>query len=292
MKSLKIEWALTNFCNFKCDYCPTYLRDNSLPCPPVEKLLIACSNIADQAHKFNFDDTEIHLNGGEPSACEPLRKLLNSNLDSKIKFKLISNGSAEIGWWSLIRDNVSAVDLTYHLECDFNHFQSVVQILLMLGKKLYIKVPMPVEQDKWLHAYMAFKNLKKICKDVTMLMLYKNLSKGSNVFLNYTTAQWHLYYKIKEIEYEDELPEGTEEFKKVNKLNDFYGTICWAGSEQAVITYFGDVFRGWCMSNAPLGNVFNNTFELNPGPLPCPKVQCGNGFDRLAKKSVKSWGMT
>jgi len=292
MKSLKIEWALTNFCNFQCSYCPLYLRDNTLPCPSVEKLIDACENIADQAQKFNFDIAKIQFNGGEPSACEPLRKLLDHNLDKIIKFKLISNGSAELNWWSVLKENVIAVDLTYHLECDFNHFQTVVQTLISLGKTIYIKVPMPVEQDKWLHAYIAFKNLKKICSNVSMLMLYKNLSRGSNVFLNYTTAQWQLYYKTNEMKYEDDFPVHSEEYKKFYKLNDFYGTLCWAGAEQAIITYFGDVFRGWCMSNAPMGNVFNKTFQLGPGPLPCPKVQCGNGFDRLARKSIKSWGMT
>lgn len=292
MTDLRIEWVLTNYCNFQCNYCPDYLHDGKYPCPTLDSLIIACNNIIKQSYKFNFQSTLIQFNGGEPSTCESLKHLLQIDLDKILKFKLVSNASADYDWWKSVKDKIYSLDLTYHLECDLDHFQNIASFFIEHGTEVFIRVPMPVEQDKWLHAYMAYKNLQKISNNVHMKMLYSNFSKGSNKYLTYTDAQWDIYFRINGLEYNKEIPMGSEEYKKINKLNDFYGTLCWAGVEQAVITYFGDVFRGWCMSNTPLGNVYNNTFELHPVPLPCPKVQCGNGFDRAARKSVKSWGMT
>ena len=293
-KNLLIEWFLTNSCNYDCIYCPSHLKDGKLSSWPLEKLKIAYHNIIDQATKFNFNIVKIQVNGGEPTNCESFRELLISDLNPLIQFKLISNGSADLEWWKTISHKICEIDLTYHLQCDINHFKKVVERFLEHHRMISIRIPMPLDPLKWQIAFKAYKELLIYDLNPEMVMLYKNLSKGSNQYLDYTKDQWDTYFQHKGISNlsDNLIPADTVEFKKINFLNDFYGHLCYAGVEQVVINYFGDVFRGWCYSNAPMGNVFNNTFELNPKPLPCPKAQCGNGFDLKAKKSNKSWGIS
>lgn len=293
-KNLLIEWFVTNSCNFNCWYCPSHLKDGQLPAWPLDKLYLACQNISNQATKFEFDSVKIQVNGGEPTHSESFRQLLESNLDPVIQFKLITNGSASLEWWHSISHKVCEIDLTYHLNCDLDHFKKVIERFLQHHRMISIRVPMPLDQIQWDMAYKAFNQLLPYELNPEMVMLYKNLTRGSNQYLDYTKQQWDTYFEHKGVETlaDNLIPSETIEYKKVNRLNDYYGHLCYAGVEQAVINYYGDVFRGWCFSNSPMGNVFSNTFELNPKPLPCPKSQCGNGFDLKAKKSEKSWGMS
>lgn len=292
--ALKLEWFVTNFCNYKCSYCPSHLRDGQLQAPTVSELEKACNNIAEQAILNDFEYVLLQFNGGEPTASDSLRELLNQELDRILKFKLVTNASAELEWWKAIKHKIYEIDLTYHLSCNLEHFNAVLELFMEANTPISIRVPMPAEEDKWNLALQAYKQFPNELFP-EMIMLYKNLSKGSNQFLDYNAKQWDIYFTNKNIDHSTDdglIPFGSNEYNKVNHLNDYYGNLCYAGVEQAVITYYGDVFRGWCMANAPMGNVYRNTFKLNPKPLPCPKIQCGNGFDQQARKSLKSWGLS
>lgn len=282
MTELKIEWFFSNQCNFNCTYCPSHFHDGSQPYPEFELLKKAYLNLRDQAQRFN--GVKIQINGGEPSHSNSLRQLLLECNDPKIKYKLVSNGSASLDWWRSIKHKISEIDLTYHPHyLDLDHFKKVVEIISTEHNMIWIRVPFMPETQNWDKSFWAYKELKKY--NASMLMLYSNLSRGSNQYLNYTKDQWEYYFK-----------ENNISKSNVNttpqKMHNYYGNLCWSGVEQAVITYDGDVFRGWCMSGAPMGNVYKGTFVINSGPLPCPKERCGNGFDQQSRKSEKSWGMT
>ena len=201
----------------------------------------------------------------------------------------MSNAQAPIEWWKETSCHLYDLTISYHSSTSFDHFLTVASIVKEHVKpKIYV----PITPENWTVQKSVYDRLVSLNYDTHLQMLYSNFTKGNNEYLKYSKEQWDEYFK--EIGIDVNVPkqvETTVEFKRVNKLNNFYGHLCWAGSTQFVIDNFGDAWRGWCKSNECLGNVFQGTIKLDEKPRICPRIQCRNGFDLQARKSEGSWGM-
>jgi hypothetical protein len=62
--------------------------------------------------------------------------------------------------------------------------------------------------------------------------------------------------------------------------------------EQIVVDYFGFIYRGWCHAHGSLGNIFEQAVTLDEKPRVCPYTICKNPFDKKARKSENSWGLS
>ena len=278
---LKIQWNIGNDCNYNCSYCHSDLKNGSNPFPNLDKLRAGFDNIVRQAQPFSLVNVE--LTGGEITKSPAIKQLLLTTKNPKINFRIYSNGSADVAWWEEVRPNIYQMDLSYHPSSDLTYFVSVVKAINKIaGEGLNLIIAAP--HDNWDKAIQAYTELKPF--NPTLQMLYSNFARGNNNYFGYTEAQWFQFRTLSGIE-----ESKTKEFKKVHRLNNFYGHLCWAGVEQIVINNFGDVYRGWCFSGTSLGNIFNDTFVLDAKPKPCPKTQCNNGFDLDVRKSEQSWGM-
>jgi len=286
--TLHIEWSLGNSCNLKCSYCSWELNDGTNKFPDINKLGPAFDHLVEQSRAFS--NVKIDINGGEPTLSLALQQVILVNKDPRIKFKLLSNGQASIDQWTHMSPNLYALTLTYHTTEDFKHFLSVVSTVRnYLDPIVYIAFTL----ENWIIAKEAYTVFKVQGVDVHMQFLYENFTKGNNRYLAYSKEQWDEYYTENGIDiYNKPQVESTIEFKRVNHLNNYYGHICWSGVTQIVIDNFGDIWRGWCKSDASLGNIFKRTLVLNTAPKVCPKLQCKNGFDLQARKSEGSWGMS
>jgi sulfatase maturation enzyme AslB (radical SAM superfamily) len=284
---LRIHWSLGNTCNLNCSYCPDELKDGTSPFPPIARLRPAFANILEQARAFSRID--IDMPGGEPTQSFALRELMLENSNPEVHFKLHSNAQADTEWWASVAHKIYELDLTYHITTDLTHFMRVLDIV---KDKCILNVIVPHTPDNWRTAQHAYKYIKGFVGSSRIRMLYANFTRGNNQYLDYSQDQWDTYYrsigvdptKPKEVE-------TTIEFKRVNNLNNFFGSLCYAGVNQIIIDNFGYVYRGWCKANDHMGNIYDGTFKLDPSPRPCPKQQCTNGFDLQAHKSKKSWGM-
>ena len=282
-KTLKIQWSIGNQCNLKCDYCVPALNSGTNPIPEQDVLTPAFEHLEYVTDSFN--EILLELTGGEPTQSFALQNIINKT--TKIKFSLVSNGYAEPIWWSKALNNLDKLQLTYHDSADFDHFFEVLSIV----KKLQPKILIAIKPDTWNQQYLIYQLLKSLGYDVYLQVLYENFTKGNNRYLAYTQDQWSAYYDSQGINYQDtSIVEKTIEFKRSNSLNDYHGHLCWAGVEQIVIDIFGDVWRGWCMADLSLGNIYQQNVSLDRQPRVCPKRQCRNGFDLEARKSEQSWG--
>lgn len=285
VECLQIEWNLGNECGYKCTYCHKELNDGRNTFPSKDSLFPAFAHIIEQTREFL--SLQIDITGGEPSESPALRDLLEAHTDQRIKFRLISNGSADLTWWQSIKNNLYAVQLTYHTKGDFDHFYSVVNEL----KQIRPRIMLPLEPHTWASQKQIFDILTNMGYDVHLQMLYKNFTRGNSEYLSYTQDQWNEYYISKGVNpYQEQEVVQTIEFKRMNSLNNYLGHLCWAGVDQIVIDNFGDVWRGWCRSNNSMGNIYKQTMILDVNPRVCPRTQCRNGFDLQAKKSNGSWG--
>jgi len=285
-ETLTVDWNFGNECALKCNYCNVELHDGANPFPIADKFCPAFEHLIDQTRAFSRVNLE--FSGGEPTQSMSLQYVILSNTDDRVKFKLISNGQANIGWWESISHKLYALTLTYHLHTDLDHFKQVASITKECGTKIFVAIT----PDTWPAGMDAYQELKSLHTDVSIQLLYSNFTRGNDQYLKYTEPQWYEYYKLQGIDIAvPQQVESTIEFKRINHLNNYYGHLCWAGYNQIIIDNFGDVYRGWCKSNNSLGNVFRQDVVLDKKPYPCPKQQCKNGFDLQAHKSKGSWGI-
>lgn len=285
-EKIRFEWNLGNSCSFNCTYCHIELKDGRNPFPNLDRLIPAFAHLKEQTR--DFLSVQIEITGGEPSESEALRFIIENNTDERIKFKLISNASADLQWWKSIKNSLYGAQLTYHNISNFDHFFDVVQELKKINPRLII----PLTPETWMKQKQVYDILRNLNFDVHLQMLYSNFTRGNNQYLKYTQEQWNEYYHTQGVDptKKDQVVQ-TIEFKRVHNLNNFFGHLCWAGVDQLVIDNFGDVWRGWCKADGPMGNIYNQTINLDRHPRVCPRSQCKNGFDLQARKSENSWGI-
>jgi hypothetical protein len=103
----------------------------------------------------------------------------------------------------------------------------------------------------------------------------------------YNDDQWHYYLQVNNI------PDIQIAQAEVTLYDNYLGKLCWAGVDQIVIDYRGNIFKGWCHSSgAAMGNIYNHPVILYNTPEVCPMTICKNAFDKQAKKSNNSWGIS
>lgn len=276
---LTIQWSISNQCNLSCDYCHVDLyRGNSL-FPEQDKLTAAYKEF--NRLSSSYDMVIIEITGGEPSLNEDLRNFILNNDNEKIKYRLNSNGYASIDWWKKVKSKLLSLTLSYHSQVNIDKFIEIIDSV----KNIYPLILLPINPYYWEEQILIYNKFKQLGFNVQLQMLYKNFTRGNDIYLDYNENQWQFYFSELNV-----IEEESIEFKKMENLNDFYGHMCWAGVEQIVINLKGDVYRGWCFSEH-LGNIFKDEICILSGPKPCPRLQCNNGFDLLARKSEGSWGM-
>lgn len=279
-----IEWSIGNTCNLSCEYCPDILKSGSIPLPDPERF----SQAVEYVYK-SFDELEITFIGGEPTIYPGLVLALSRlSLDPNKKFKIESNATPDIEWWKAHRHFFKKVDLSYHKESvSLDHVILVAETLKEASVSVSVKLP--TLPNDWESTISGIKALRSKGIKAEIQLLYKNFTKGNNIYFDYSSRQMDYYYEDKGVK-KDDVPE-TVEFKKTHKLNNYLGHFCKAGIDQMIIDKFGYVFRGWCEQGGPLGNVFEEYVSWPTDAIVCRKTLCSNGFDLNAKKSSKSWNI-
>lgn len=280
---IRIQWNFTNHCNFNCEYCPDILKSGSISLPDP---LVFARGFA-KIYDF-FDSFELSLIGGEPTVFKGLEWALNNSISDANKHIILeTNGSREISWWDQYGHYFNKIIISYHA-----HFLPVEHLFFVLEtlkeKNIQVQVQLPITPKYW-DDIIKVKNLleaKNYKSDLQLL--YKNFTKGNNDYYQYSEEQLKYYYKNKNVS--DEQIVEQIEYKKIHRLNEYHGHICWAGVEQFVIDKIGNIWRGWCQEGGSLGNLYTDTINWPTGPIMCQRRLCSNGFDLLARKSENSWG--
>ena len=280
---IKIQWNLTNHCNFNCEYCPDVLKSGSILLPDPQTFVRGFSLVYNK-----FSSLRISLLGGEPTTYRGLEWALDSvDKDPNKKITLETNASREISWWNKYAEFLDKVIISFHL-----HFLKLEHLIFVLetlkDKNISVHIKLPITPKYWDDILKVRSILKDRGYDSELQLLYKNFTKGNNDYYVYGEQQLDYYYKDKDVS-DIQIPEQIE-YKKIYKLNQFHGHMCWAGVEQLVIDKFGNVYRGWCEQGGLIGNVYANDVKWPEGPIMCQKYLCSNGFDLEARKSENSWG--
>ena len=271
----KVQWLLSNHCNYRCSYCYDIFYKSTSPIPSDELIIEVCKDIISHYDELNRD-VIFEFMGGEPTLKNKIPDIGERlhNYPSNIVLK--TNGSADIDWWRKSRKFLSEVVLTVHRDfADINHIKKVVALLLdetnlhPINLKLLFAVTNRPESFTWGLENMAYFRRKYEVGELQLL--YSDFGK-TNKLLPYSKIQLEQFYRSGLEPLEDE--------PNIREIVSYTGKKCYSGIDTLTIDTFGNVARNWCYQEEFIGNIYEMPIKWPTEPIICRKEFCKNWFDR------------
>jgi len=267
----RINWEITNICNFRCNYCIN---------PQTESKNKERNFTADEILRF-FDSTKkqwlILITGGEPfmypnftEVCQALTQThslqITTNLSSPNIYQFAD---------SINPSKIFILSASYH----YTERNRLGQTDDFISKCKYLKGKgFPV-----LVNYVAHPDtMDRMESD---LMMFTDLGIETFVLLLRGKVNNKIYpdaYTKKEFEMIEKylLDVDTERKAAFNNLN-FYSHFCDAGKSYLFMDSLGNISRCSTIQNR-FGNLFDNNFHLNENAEPCTVKNCNDVYCGLA----------
>ena len=300
--TLYIYWTITDFCNFKCSYCPTNLHAGNFAkkvkpgFPTNEEIEVFIDRIINIHLQGRF--LNMTLSGGEPT-LHPMFKTLIERMGPHGSVEVITNGSRSVEWWQdmkvlpnkvtislhpefsnlekinalglFLKDN--NVDLAFNLMCDTKNWDWVINVKQQLHERLHGHINAKILTD---HSGTFSDGTPYPYHDVQLDFIKKQQSNG-----NTNSDPRKRTIAI----YSDGTQKGLDAFKLVtDKQHSFKGWACSAGHAGLKIGFDGQVTAGIC-EIARLGRL--DKFDLVTREIICNRQWCKTAGDlNINKRSL------
>jgi len=297
-KVFVVDWCMSSVCNFSCTYCPENLHDHEKPFPNLQAVLRFCRQL--RAHS---PDREVffQFTGGEVTLWKDMPELLRTLREIHCKAGIISNGSRAMNWWQSNVDFLDHICLSYHPEfAKLDHFFEVAKFL---APKTTVHVNIMMWPKHFDQCLEAAKRLSVI-PDVTVALQPLIINFGSQLY-DYSPEQLEVIHNPSKVLVPAQFTRERFTYRgqmtiKNNKQdmetlpshqiigrswNQWKGWKCYAGVEQLVVDFVGDIYRGWCTEGGKVGNINNEKIFLPAGPVDCTRSYCHCNLDIMTKKT-------
>lgn len=300
--TLYIYWTITDFCNFKCSYCPPNLHAGNFAkkvkpgFPTNEEIEVFIDRIINIHLQGRF--LNMTLSGGEPT-LHPMFKTLIERMGPHGSVEVITNGSRSVEWWQdmkvlpnkvtislhpefsnlekinalglFLKDN--NVDLAFNLMCDTKNWDWVINVKQQLHERLHGHINAKILTD---HSGTFSDGTPYPYHDVQLDFIKKQQSNG-----NTNSDPRKRTIAI----YSDGTQKGLDAFKLVtDKQHSFKGWACSAGHAGLKIGFDGQVTAGIC-EIARLGRL--DKFDLVTREIICNRQWCKTAGDlNINKRSL------
>lgn len=275
----RINWEITQQCNFNCSYCSGYTTVNK---SPVNKIYTP-----QQINEF-FNNTNrnwlILITGGEPFLYPEfveICKLLTINHHLQITSNLSHSAVKEFA--NLINPKkVFNISASYHHEIRNNTTlkDDFLNSCIELQQKGFPVLVNIIAHPKY------FNNLENDIR------FFQNNGLETIVFGFRGTYNDKVYpqsFNTDELEIIKKYSLDDTEIKiALNQLN-FYGTYCEAGVNYFGVKQNGDIIRCYSLPNT-IGNLYNGNFPVNNKIKPCISHQCIDCYNGVASVTNKKAG--
>ena len=296
---LHIQYMLSDFCNFKCNYCSEFYNGGKQQGPKdIESLLKNFRHFLDFYKRNGRTHFEINFLGGEPTLWPHLAefsRIIKSEYDVKITVN--TNCSRTLRWWE---QNVEAFDKIlcsyHHKEGNLQHYISVLD--LIYSKNIPLNALVMMDPTCWDEVVAAVDDMKTQSKYpwwITAQEVHppRYTSKQKEYFINEVKRRPPLFKVIKQ-EYKNILKGRTtvtfmnRKKQKVGRNwislsgnNHFKGWKCNLGIELVAISKDGTI-TGTCNNKVYNSNRRYNLYDedfvktFNPKLVPttCEQEGC------------------
>jgi len=279
-----VSWNLGNSCNWKCDYCPSYLNDGSVYWIDNDVVKGVLTQI-----KHRFPDRQIRLEftGGEVTMKPDFIDLMQFCKEQGFKNHINTNASRTVAYWERLSPHLYSALCAFHpLNADKEHFEKVIDTMLQYGCHPVISLAMVKDLFWDLVEYKKY--LEEKYKDrahVSIIMLYdKEQTKSFNgYFYDYDKEQKEYLSFHAGKNYVLEFTDGTvRELSSTEiqeeKLNDFSGFLCGSKLNMISIDYYGGASISVCDQRRPI-DIKSENFDEMLSPKICRSTECRNPSD-------------
>jgi organic radical activating enzyme len=303
----KIDWKLSNVCNYDCAYCYTVEKDGSLPFKDIvtNKAVVdkVCDMYAGEKILFTFT-------GGEPTLYPNLYELFSyikkKNPDHFIR--LITNGSRTLRWWNDFLEIPVVDDILYTFHYtqvkDIDMFISVVNATLdkeITGLVFFTCTDIDFDPIQEKFDYISDKvgiecHLKRIhgpilnnyTTEQDQILKTVRIKKGKLSESKKThNKEYHHYGKLYYHNGTTEVTEVVVDPQTIlnNNENRFFGWKCSIGIDRLVILV-DTIYRGVCKMGGPIGSIYDDFFP-SVEPIICLRRICTCGGEFFETKYQK-----
>jgi MoaA/NifB/PqqE/SkfB family radical SAM enzyme len=250
------HWAVTNNCNYKCDYCvlskcEKYSNEET------------CNKIIEFYNYINKTKKLILvLFGGEPTIHPLFLDILNKlNAAPKI-FTNLSKNISFLENIVNINNNVEIITSYHHRITNINNFIDKIKFLVENVKFVRIKIMYELEFAKEIeNIFYEVKELDKVYDNclTTLDMVYKpnqNITTDelNNFLLLQTDKQYYVKYRLNNKIIEEDIS-----YNQIRALGNtsFKYYRCMSGRKNIFVDFNGDVFFCQTMRNMKRKPIFN-----------------------------------
>ena len=308
-----INWLLGTKCNFSCSYCPPWLHEgdvdwlNNYHKWPARYLKNVQKFVSAVINHYAPKKVYFEFTGGEVTLWKDLIPLAKFIKENNATIGIISNGTRPLRWWRENKKYFDHVCFSYHSE--FSKSEKFLNVIKEVNGELRTHVNIMMNPSHWDECIDLAEKIVDNCNNISLALqpLMEGLGEEETVFPysekeNFILdKQHHLYGQHIKWDTSFPVPRGamemidTENDKKEissahrlisNKINDWSDWDCYAGLENLIIDWDGEVLRGWCREGGSLGNVYTEVV-LPDDPIKCSKSFCHCGIDIMCKKIKK-----
>lgn len=310
-RRLRINYEITDVCNYKCWYCFPGSNDGTVRWPDAEVVKQNLTTLINYYLDSELvDDVTLSFLGGEPTLWPEFGNVVEYiSKNTSAKIYVITNASRTVEWWKNYADYLTNVTISVHHErADLDHIEAVCQVLYNKGISFYTDVLM--DHTHW---QKCVDIVNQLCaSEIGYLVISKPvLIDGAT---HYDVQQRsYLQNTVKRMPTGDMfdrhkdlislVPNLTavfdngethttkdENFFIMNRLNEFLGWDCNLGINLVYINKYGEL-TGSCRQKLYeldyYYNINDANFNFNPKILPvkCRQPSClCPGEVALAKK--------
>jgi MoaA/NifB/PqqE/SkfB family radical SAM enzyme len=295
-----VSWSITDICNYRCSYCVPSLHMGKIGYPNYESVLSFSKMLIERCKRkkiyFIFTGGEVTTWKFLPSLIKELKQY------DKVFISIVSNGSKPLDYWNTIKDYIDNISLSFHSE--FSNVDKFIDIIKLLHNIVRVHINIMMNPNKFdICVSLAETIIKKEFSDISLTLQPLTIDFGDKIY-PYTddqfsiinnqdklftskikwTKKWDKYRGKMKMIYSDSREIITSDYNLIiNQGNKWRGWKCYAGIEQIIIDFNGEVWRGWCKEGNKLGTIYTG-IDNNIKPIICTKEFCRCGFDIKCKK--------
>jgi len=299
----KVDWKLSNVCNYNCEYCYPLEKNGSLPFLDIN----TNKEVVDKLHNIYKDHPiSFVLTGGEPTLYPNLYELC-SYIKSKNKNNRISmftNGSRTLRWWDEFLEvpMVDFIFFTFHY-AQLNSVDKFIEVVNSIHHKeinglvFFTCTDIDFNNIQEQFNYVADRvgigcHLKKIHgpilnsytddQEITLQKTRRRLGLRSDSKQKSKLDNEFFHYGL--LHYDDgstELMNDPQDIL-IRDQNKFFGWECHIGIDRLVILV-DTIYKGVCKVGGSLGAVTDD-FTAAVTPVVCNRKTCTCGGEFFETK--------
>jgi organic radical activating enzyme len=306
---LYVYWTITDFCNFRCNYCPTSLHSGDFKngrkpgYPTDDEIRTFLDRLINIHSKGRF--LHVCISGGEPT-LHPMYEEIVNTLHPYGLVETITNGTRSIEWWKQLKHLPDKITMSLHV--GWTKIDKINEIgEFLLDNNVFVAYNMMCDPGKWESVQAMYQQLTPRLQALVNAKILTDHSGGA------TDGQpWE--YHPEQIEYiKNTSMTGKQQVSRFsnvdlsstmifddgstkklrnpfdlvnNSQHSFKGWECSAGNTGITISFDGFAYGANCRS-FKLGRL--DTFNLLDQPVKCPRQWCKTAADiPLSKKKITS----